>query len=82
MAYVSVFPPPLVHALISMYFMVVYFLYRTHAFNMLAAEHQKLVQHSAAECTICAFKAFGLISLMMYYRVVPVKMAIDMPFDN
>lgn len=49
---------------------------------MLAAEHQKLVQHSAAECTICAFKAFGYFSVMCYYRVVPVKMAIDMPFDN
>lgn len=80
--YVSMFPPPLLHALIGMYFMPVYFLYRTHAFNMLASEHQKTVQHSAAECTICAFKSFTLISAMMYYRVVPVKMALNMPYDN
>jgi energy-coupling factor transporter transmembrane protein EcfT len=39
LAYVSVFPPPLVHALISAYFMAVYFLFRTHAFNMLASDH-------------------------------------------
>jgi hypothetical protein len=80
--YTCTFPPPLMHALISMYIMPCYFLYRTHAFNMLSNEAQKLVQHTAAECTICAFKCFTLVSVMMYYRVVPVAMVEGMPFDN
>jgi hypothetical protein len=31
---------------------------------------------------ICSLKSFSLVSIMMYYRVVPCKLAIDMPFDN
>ena len=40
------------------------------------------MRHSAAECTICAVKAFALMSCFVYFRVVPEKHTMGMPYDN
>lgn len=35
--YIQIFPPPLIHGLISSYLVITHFLYRTHAFNLLSS---------------------------------------------
>ena len=80
--YIQIFPPPLIHGLIGGYITIVHFLYRTHAFSTLASLEQKLMQHSAAECTICTIKGTILVSVMMYFRVQPLFEIEGQPFDN
>jgi hypothetical protein len=80
--YIQIFPPPLIHGLVGSSMTIVHFLYRTHAFNVLASVEQKLMPHSAAECTICAIKGATLVSVMIYFRVQPLFDIEDQPFDN
>lgn len=82
LTYLSVFPPPQIHAHMITYLIPIYYLYRTHAFGIFATTEQKLMAHNAAECTICAVKAFALISCMVYFRVLPIKHAHGAPYDN
>ena len=49
---------------------------------MLSSLEQKLMHHSAAECTICSIKGATLVSVMIYYRIQPLYDIKDQPFDN
>lgn len=82
LAYIQIFPPPVIHGLVGSYISIVHYLYRTHTFNLLASLDQKLMYHSAAECTICAIKGVSLVSVMIYFRVQPIYAVEGQAFDN
>lgn len=49
---------------------------------MLSSLEQKLMHHSAAECTICAIKGAPLVFVMIYCRIQPFDNIKDQPYDN
>ena len=67
----SIFPAPYQHGLVCSALVVLHYIIRTHYFMEHAAEHQRMMNHSIAECTICAFKGLVVISVFGLFRMLP-----------
>jgi len=70
--FMVIFPPPIIHGCIAGYVASVHYFFRTHAFFVMASTEMRLVEHSAAECIICFFKACGFVTVFFFFRPTSV----------